>query len=129
LVHFVGRDLLAYDQAAWARLSDHKGEEPFFVEVTEGGRTLSQNAHIQVLARLLADYTGDSMKYFRDAAVLNVLGLEDGLEKPITVLGQAIRPVKSTRDLNKADGSRVIDWLIALCDSMELRPLRREVEG
>lgn len=124
LVRFADKlQLQVFDQAPWARLRDRKGSEPFWIETedVESKRTLSQNAHIQVLARILGDYTGESMKYERDRAVLNALGVEQGLGKPFIVLGQEYRPVRSTADLSKDEGAKVIDWLIGVCDSLELR--------
>ena len=117
-----------FDQVAWLKLAEKYREKVFWfwLEDEDIKRTKKQNDFIQPLARELAEYTGESMRYEKDRAVLNALGPEIGLEaRPIVIeidgKRTEIRRVRSTADLNVIEATAVIDWLLNLYKDLGLR--------
>jgi hypothetical protein len=88
-------------------------------------RTLSQNGHIHVLTRALSDYTGETELRTRRMATLAALGAEVALRRD-TVLGIETVDVRGTSELTKAEGSKVIDWLLQQCSFCGVIPPKPE---
>lgn len=82
-------------------------------------RTLPQNALLHVLARLVADETGDTLDHVKRHATLEALGIEGGTEKQ-TILGREVLIVRHTSDLSKSEVSLIVDRLKDHCAFLEI---------
>ena len=85
------------------------------------GRNLPQNAYLHVLARLIAQESGETLERVKRLAVLHALGVEAGTSSE-TILGVEVVIVKPTSTLKKAEASLVLDWLLAKCEFLNIRP-------
>jgi hypothetical protein len=91
-------------------------------------RTLPQNAYLNVLAREIARESGDTEDSVKQAAVLEAIGLEAGTRK-VTLLGREFLVVRSTASLSKAEGSKVLDWMLDKAAFLDVRvPTEEQVE-
>ena len=91
-------------------------------------RSLPQNAMLHALARGIAAHTGEELWKVKARAVLSVLGLEDGLVSFTFNGSDFVRP-KSTADLTRAEGARVIDWLLDTSADLGVPPPDPEKVG
>ena len=82
-------------------------------------RTLPQNALLHVLARLVADQTGDTIDLVKRRATLEALGIEGGTEKQV-ILGREVLIVRHTSDLSKSEVSLIVDRLKDQCAFLEI---------
>lgn len=88
-------------------------------------RSLPQNAYLHVLARLLAEETGETLLRMKRLAVLSALGVEEGTTKE-TLLGKEFLEVRPTSDLNKGEAAKVLDWLLQQCSFCGVTPPKPE---
>ena len=85
------------------------------------GRNLPQNSYIHVLARLIAQESGETLERVKRLSVLHALGVEAGTSTE-TILGVQVVIVKPTSSLKKAEASLVLDWLLQKCEFLNIRP-------
>src|SRR5690348_4865426 len=77
-------------------------------------RSLDQNAFIHVLARLIAQHTGETELRTKRIATLEALGPENVMSTEV-ILGREIHTIRGTGELRKEEASLVIDWLLEQC--------------
>lgn len=88
-------------------------------------RSLDQNAYIHVLARLIAQESGESVDRIKRLGTLTALGIEAGTTKE-TILGQELVIVRRTSELRKEEASRLIDWLLEKCSFLGITAPKAE---
>ena len=93
------------------------------IRTEDPGRNLPQNAYLHVLARLIAQESGETLERVKRLAVLHALGVEAGTSSEV-ILGVEVVIVKPTSTLKKAEASLVLDWLLAKCEFLNLTPPR-----
>ena len=95
------------------------------IRTEDPGRNLPQNAYLHVLARLIAQESGETLERVKRLAVLHALGVEAGTSSEV-ILGVEVVIVKPTSTLKKAEASAVLEWMIEKCEFLNIRPPNRE---
>jgi hypothetical protein len=102
-----------YDRSRWERALARFGTRPVEVALHPQRlqRNLPQNAKLHVLARAIADASGETLDRVKRRAVVEALGVEAGTERE-TILGEKVLVARHTSDLSKDECSQVLQWML-----------------
>lgn len=110
-----------YDKDRWQRtLRSLKGKKiEVCIREAVPDRTLPQNAKLHVIAREIAEHSGHTLAEIKEIATIEALGVE--VATRASARDPQVRILRGTSDLTKDECSLVMDWLLDLAASLDVR--------